>query len=197
MEQPLYEIAEKGNLIELSYKGRSHLIRRNRGWDYLLELVRHPGKVYDARSLMQVGQSIPAEYQALAGLDKESLELQGLYCHDYSSWLPMSDRRSIGDVIARLKRLVVLEAEMRVNNNLAALDDVLQEKQQLQEYLGEVLKNDGSIRCFPSNEAQAVKAVNKALRRCIKGIEELDPELGSHFREQVKTWNQVMYLGWG
>ena len=58
-----------------------------------------------------------------------------------------------------------------------------------------LLKNDGSIRCFPSNEAQAVKAVNKALRRCIKGIEELDPELGSHFREQVKTWNQVMYLG--
>lgn len=194
MQHSMFEIQEVAQSVELRYNGKCYVFKKTVGWTYLLELIRHPARMYNARELAQAEVEIPEQYRTLSDLGSTALEKQGLYYYEADSGIDLTDQRCVKDVSRRLKQLIAIEAELRVNNDLGALAELLEEKEHLQEYLAKSLGKNRRIRKFADAEQKATKAVNKAIRRCIDGIEAVDPELGKYFRRCVKSWKRVVYL---
>jgi hypothetical protein len=187
------QIQKVGKQVELVFQGRKHIFKHSRGWSYLAELLSHPGKEYFARELAASAAPIEAKYQYLSELSNAEYEAMHLYSHSYQRGIEMSDKRTIARVSRRLNQLLALEAELRINNDDAALEELLSEKDALMEYLRQCLLRNGHIRNFRQSEDKSAAAVNKAIRRCLDKIREVEPELADHFKSHLSMWNRVCY----
>jgi hypothetical protein len=194
MQNSIFEIQESAKNVELRYNGNCYVFSKTVGWTYLLELLRHPAQMYNARELACSDLEIPEQYRSLSRQKSTALEAMGLNYYEADSGIDLADKRCVQEVTRRLQQVINIEAELRVNNDLCALAEILEEKERLQDYLQKVLSKDGRIRKFMDAEQKATKAVNRAIRRCIDGIEAVDPELGKYFRRCVKSWKRVVYL---
>jgi len=193
MTYPVAQLQEKASVVVLQDGDIVHEFRKTKGWVYLLEALRHPGEYRYAYSLRAAEHPIPEEYRFVNNISEDERNQQNLYVQYHPYSFEMADRQTIKEVSRRLNQVIAIEAELRVNNDIAALEDLLQEKEQLSEYLEEVMRHDGRLRYFNDGGRKAVVAVNKALRRCLMEIEEVDPPLGRYLRKQVRTWHKVMY----
>jgi hypothetical protein len=193
MANAAVKIIEHTGRIELHNGDREYVLRKSKGWVYLLELLRHPGEFRYAQALVAAEHPVPQEYCRISEFSET--ELQGLNLHIQCDTrrMEMIDQRCIKEVSARLNHLIGLEAELREGNNLAALEDLLSEKDQLSQYLAECLRRDGRMRYFCDGSYKAVSSVNKALRRCLDGIVAVDPALGHYLKKQVRVWHRLMY----
>ena len=193
MTHPVVHLCEKASVVVLQDGDIVHEFRKTKGWKYLLEALRHPGERRYAYSLSTAEHPVPEEYRYCNKLSEDERNQLNLYARHYTRSIEMADRRTIREVSQRLNRLIAIEAELRINNDIAALEEVLLEKEQLCEYLQEVMGKDGRLRHFKDSGYKAVASVNKALRRCLMQIEEVDPPLGRYLRKRVRTWHKVVY----
>ena len=193
MNYPVVQLDERKNVVVLHDGDIVHEFRKSKGWIYLLEVLRHPGECRYAYSLRAAEHPIPEEYRFANNISNDELSRHNLYPQHYVRSIEMADRRTIQEVSARLNRLIAIEAELRVNNDIAALEEVLLEKEQLSQYLQEVMSKDGRLRYFRDGGRKAVVSVNKALVRCLKEIEAVDPPLGKYLRKRVRIWHRVVY----
>ncbi|MDI3504584.1 MAG: hypothetical protein PWP64_1520 [Candidatus Cloacimonadota bacterium] len=187
------QVIEHQTKVELRMADRVYTMNKSKGWGYLLELLRHPGELRYARTLVAAQHPIPDEYQMLSKLSVEELGTMNLYPQFDTRRIEMADARCIREVSARLNHLIALEAELRQHNNPAALEDLLTEKDKLSEYLYEVLRRDRRLRYFADNSDKATNSVNKALRRCLDGIAAVDPQLGAYLKQHVRVWHRLRY----
>jgi len=194
MQDSMFEIQESAKSVELRYHGKCYVFNKTVGWKYLLELIRHPAQMYNARELAQSETEIPEQYRLLSESGSPALEKMGLNYYEADSGIDLADKRCVKEVTRRLKQLIYIEAELRLNNDICALEEILEEKEMLQDYLQAVMQKDGRMRKFMDAEQKATRAVNRAIRRCIDGIGEVDPELGRYFRSSVKSWKRMVYL---
>ncbi|MCB5252461.1 MAG: hypothetical protein WC944_10445 [Candidatus Cloacimonadaceae bacterium] len=193
MTHPVVHLCEKASVVVLQDGDIVHEFRKSKGWIYLLEVLRHPGECRYAYSLRTAEHPIPEEYRFSNIISETERNQHNLYAQHYARSIKMADWRTIKEVSQRLNRLIAMEAELRVNNDIAALEEVLQEKEQLSQYLQEVMGKGGRLRNFKDSGTKAVVSVNKAMRRCLKEIEEVDPPLGRYLRKRVRIWHRVVY----
>ncbi|MCK9336107.1 MAG: hypothetical protein M0Q99_12440 [Candidatus Cloacimonetes bacterium] len=194
MQSARFSIWENSNQVKLDYNGNLHCFKKSVGWKYLLEILRNPGRIYNARQLSSTFRKIPERYQYLARQSKTELESSNLYISPAEMRIAMIDDRGLKEVSKRLNVLIEIEAELRINNDLAALDDVLEEKEQLQQYLQEVLSYTGSIRSFSNSESKAAAAVSKAITRCLDSIHDVEPALAEYLSKHIEKSNRICFL---
>ena len=193
MSYPEAQFQEKASVVVLHDGDIVHEFRKSKGWIYLLEVLRHPGESRYAYCLMAAQHPIPEEYRFVSDVSENERNAENLYGHHYAHGIEMADRQTIKEVSQRLNRVIAIEAELRVNNDLAALEEVLREKEQLSQYLEEIMWRDGRLRYFRDGGRKAVVSVNRALRRALQEIEDVDPPLGRYLRKRVKIWHRVVY----
>jgi hypothetical protein len=193
MTQRTVTILEREREVEMRIGEKMYCMHKSKGWIYLLELLRHPGQLRFAGSFLAAANPVEQCYRQLVELsDTERIEM-GLYAHFMPLQIEMTDGRTIREVSARLTQLIELEATLRIENNLAALDDILLEKQKLQDYLAEVLLPGGKVRFFGEHGRREMRSVYMAIKRCLDGISDLEPDLGAYLRSRVKIWHQLSY----
>ncbi len=193
MSYPVAQLKEKASVVVLHDGDIVHEFRKSRGWVYLLEALRNPGVFRYAYSLKAAEHPIPEEYRYVNDISENERNEQNLYVQYCTRSIEMADRQTIKEVSRRLNRVIAIEAELRANNDIAALEEVLREKEQLSQYLQEVMGKDGRLRYFKDGGRKAVVSVNRAMRRALKEIEEVDPPLGRYLRKQVRVWHKVVY----
>ncbi len=191
--QKIVTFIEHERDVEMRVDNRIYRVHKSKGWIYLLELLRHPGKTRFAGSFLAAANPIEDRYQQLGDLSETERIEMGLYAQFMPLRIEMTDERTVRDVSARLMLLIEMEATLRTENNLAALDDILTEKQQLQDYLAQVLLPGGRIRCFSEHSRRDMRSVYMAIKRCLEGISALEPSLGEYLRARVNTWHQLSY----
>ncbi|MCB5272267.1 MAG: hypothetical protein LHW56_10545 [Candidatus Cloacimonetes bacterium] len=193
MSNSVAQFQEKASVVVLQDGDIVHEFRKSRGWIYLLEVLRHPGQCRYAHSLRAAEHPIPEEYRYVNDFSENERNAENLYAQHYVQNIEMADRQTIKEVSKRLNQVLAIEAELRVNNDIAALEEVLREKEQLSQYLEEVMWRDGRMRYFRDGGRKAVSSVHKALSRALQEIEDVDPPLGRYLRKRVKIWHRVVY----
>jgi hypothetical protein len=193
MTYPVVQLQEKASVVVLHDGDIVHEFRKSKGWIYLLEALRHPGECRYAYSLKTAEHPIPEEYRFVNNVSENERNAENLYAQHYMRSLEMADRQTVKEVSQRLNRVLAIEAELRMNNDIAALEDLLREKEQLSQYLQEVMGKDGRLRYFKDDGYKAVVSVQKALRRTLQEIEKVDPPLGRYLIKRVKVWHRVVY----
>jgi len=186
-------IHERERKIELQVGDASYQMKKSKGWIYLLDLLRHPGQQRYALSLLAAHQSIPEQYRLLGEISESQRNSLDLYSCYYAPEIKMADQRTVTEVKARLLRLIEMESSLRIQNNLAALDDLLQEKEELEHYLKEIMNKSGQLRNFREHNRREIYSVYKAIRRCLDSIARLDPALGRYLEGRVKIWRYLSY----
>ena len=194
MEAQRLEIVEREHLVVMHYDGRYHEFKKKVGWSYLLALLRKPGETFHARDLLASRNSIPEEYRTMACMSVAELGGINLHIQPADHRIEKADNRCIAEVKKRLLQLIEIEAELRMNNDVAALEEILEEKDMLMSYLQDLLYKDGRIAKFIDSENKANNAVRKAISRCLDEIEAVEPELGGYLRKRVKKSGRLYYL---
>lgn len=172
---------------------RQHTFKRSKGWDYLLQVLSQPGQELSATQLITQGNIIPAHYGYLSQLSEADLVSDNIHPFELEQPIQLCDRKTVGQVCARMKVLIQKEAELMEYCDLAALDEVRTEKEQLEQYLCEVLNPQGRIRHCRDKASRDIQSVNRALRRVLQEIRTVEPDLGDYLRGCVKIWGWVCY----
>lgn len=193
MTQPMAQFSISDKRVTLKVEQRIHHFPTTAGFRYLVTLLQNPGKAFNARHLAHGEQAASPEYSALSQSSEAERQSQYLYSFTYLPPLAKADARTIREVSARLNFLLEKEALLREANDYAALDDLLDEKDQLIRYLSEVLHKNGKIRNYLDADQKAATAVNKALNRAIARIAACEPELGSELKRCIHAWYEVYY----
>ncbi|MCK9557435.1 MAG: hypothetical protein PHO85_01425 [Candidatus Cloacimonetes bacterium] len=194
MRSQTLELVEHDRCVEMNYHGTNQEFKKSVGWRYLLELLRHPGETYYARDLYASRNTVPEGMQMFAAMSAAELEGMNVYRQSPDNRIEKADLRCIAEVKKRLLKVIEMEAELRINNDVAALEEVLNEKDKLLSYLQEVLYKDGRIAKFLDAENKAREAVRKAISRCLDEIEAVEPELGRYLRKRIKRSGRLYYL---
>jgi len=193
MKERSVRIRECEREVELGIGQKTYRMYKSKGWIYLLELLRHPGQTRFAGTFLAAVNPIPDRYRKIGELSDTERLAMGLHSHLAPLRIQMADDQAIREISSRLTYLIEMEATLRTENNLAALDDILSEKQKLQEYLSQVLKPGGKIRCFGEHSSRDMRAVYMAISRCLDGISKVEPALGEYLRSRVKMWHLLCY----
>lgn len=179
--------------ISLSFRGKTHLLAKSKGWNYLLQILSRPGIGHHPQELLYPAKEVQASGHSLSKLGQAALVKKGLYPAYLDSPIPLSDEQSISEVKARLLKLINLEAEMRVNCDYGRLEDILDEKEKLIGYLKESYHSTGKIRCEQNSALRAKNSVNKAIKRVIEDISSADTELGAYFNRCIRRGATIFY----
>jgi hypothetical protein len=193
MKQHTAQFSATPKRVTLKVEDRIHRFPATAGFRYLITLLQNPGKTFISRHLAHGEQTPPPEYQSLIESSEAERQNQYLYSFTYLPPLAKADGRTIREVSARLNFLLEKEAMLREANDYATLDDLLDEKEQLIRYLGEVLRKNGKVKNYLDADRKAAAAVNKALSRAITRIADCEPELGRELKRCIHAWYEVYY----
>ena len=190
MESRTVEITVQRKEVQLNCNNIQYTFKLTKGWKYLLELFRHPGEERSAASFISSEAVIDTKYNSMREISNAEREYIGLYTCDYLPPVALADHQTIREVSHRLNQVVQMEASARSANNYAHLDDLLEEKEMLMQYLSEVLKTQGKLRFSKDN---GIQAVNQAIRKTLILIEDTVPIFGKDLRKRVRNWQKVCY----
>jgi len=182
----------------LIYQENGKLKCKSIGYAFLVELASKPNATIHCSQLRNL-YNLPgrgAEEMSIAYKDKEREELN--FCIS-SSPLPIQviDEQTLQQTKQRLQSLIALEAELLNWNDLARLDEVRSEKEQLVEYLKECLDRKGRIRSLNQTANNDYRMVYRSINRVICKIREIDPELAEEVLKHLETgiyfkWKEVV-----
>jgi len=189
----IIRFVSRNRQVILHCGARQHTFKLSKGWKYLLHILSQPGQSVTATQLLSQGNSIPAHYGHLARLSEVHLATMQLYTFDLEQPLPLCDRQTIGQVCARMNYLLQKEAELMEYCDLAALEELREEKEQLQHYLSEVLNSRGRIRSSRDKARRDIHSVYVAIGRAIREIAAVEPELGGYLAKHIQAWGRVCY----
>jgi len=184
-------MVEMGKHISLSYAGRRYQLKKSRGLKIWAELIRNPGIPISYAQLdsamwndpQAVGGDLP-----LAELKELDFRIQG----DFPS-LELVDLRTIKEVKGRLNQIIAELAELEHYHDYARQDDLLQEKEELVEYLKQVYRPQGRLVRIPSESLKCERRVMKALTRALAEIHKVEPELAQLLKESLHRGSALIY----
>jgi len=130
-----------------------------------------------------VGGDLP-----LAELKELDFRIQG----DFPS-LELVDLRTIKEVKGRLNQIIAELAELEHYHDYARQDDLLQEKEELVEYLKQVYRPQGRLVRIPSESLKCERRVMKALTRALAEIHKVEPELAQLLKESLHRGSALIY----
>ena len=197
MQTILFDLTERSKVITLEIADRRYSLKNGKGFAYLLELLRNPGKRYYAMTLHNAQNPLPEEYRLLAEQSNIERTRQLIYHHDELPPIWKADWQTIREVSARLNFLIEQKALMQQYNDLGALEEVEWEMDFLSQYLGDVVRRDGNLAAFNTSQKKVVRSVNRAVRRAIEQIRSKEEDLGDYLGRQVHAWHILYYTPTG
>jgi|LSQX01.1.fsa_nt_gb hypothetical protein len=188
------KIARKGKNVTIQHDGKSHDFRYKKGWSQLLELLRNPEKVYPFKSFVTSNSQQETMNHVFGDLLASSNEGPGISILGANDADLFCDPRTLREVKERLVVLIQHEAELRISNDYSALDELIEEKEMLIQYLKEVLTPRGNIRVNNSETLTLKKTVGRRLIRVIEEIGTVFPDLASILNRQIVRGTYFQYI---
>lgn len=182
---------EKG--LELTYHGQTAYLKASQKADYLKEILLHPGQsicVYDLAALFSMG----SPQEGIASDSPEVLCGMGLYAPNYSGREPVIDPKGLREIKQRLVWLNERLAELISWNDYAAADELLEEREALQDYLKDALNVHGRSRALPDQLAKLKAGTLKSIRRALDCVQQQVPELGLALKASISLGTNILYL---
>lgn len=188
------KIARKGNNVTIQHDGKSHDFRYKKGWSQLLELLRNPEKVYPFNAFVSSNSQQHSMMNVFGETLLNNKEESGISILGANDADLFCDSRTLREVKERLVTLIQREAELMTNNDYAALDELIEEKDMLIQYLKEVLTPRGTIRVNNSEALALKRTVGRRLIRVIEEIGTVYPDLALTLKRQIIRGTYYQYI---
>jgi hypothetical protein len=183
--------------LTLTHEGKTvTYTHAGRGFEYIDELLCHPFQPIECAYLRQLYQTDP---HAISEDDFSEMEAVTIpYCADFPflpSELPIeaADKQTIKQVKERLLVLIDKEAELKQYHDLAALEDVRDEKDKLVEYLTTALTPLDRPRYLHHQPRNDYSAVKQAIQRAIEKLKPDFPCLVTDLTQNLEYGLSVCY----
>jgi hypothetical protein len=172
-DTPRFVFQQEDEFWILTFEGQTKRIRSQKGFEYIVELLRAPNK------------------------EMEALVLSG--ARSQSETPKLIER---GLETADAKAVQVVHAELQsIRNQLSILDsndwtrngDLEEKAEKLQQYLRQNQGRTKTTRSAKSSNEKARTSVTNAVRRSIQKIRESLPEMADHLEASVSTGYLLMY----
>lgn len=166
-------------------------MKRTKGLNYLLELIRHPFQSIRAIDLNYLDTlSEAGKILHISDIQRQNrdISLSRLFC-----LIPMTDEKTIREIKQRLHYLDTELETRRVNNDLSGVEELMDEKEGILKYLSEVLSCMQKIRNFGDGEESLVRAIHRAIKRALLQLSEHDPDLANALKQDLHLWRTLCY----
>ncbi len=165
----------KGDYWELTYTGEARSLKNSKGLQYLSVLLRHPGRKFlPVEIAMEAGESMSAPP---AHLSEEGVNTSTL--RDFGTTI---DHQTLASCRTRLYEIETEEREVKEDNDLARLEGLRVERDQVEDYLSAALGIGRRPRQGKTPAQKAHDRVTKALKRGLADIEAKHPSLAKHLQ---------------
>jgi hypothetical protein len=178
----------EGDYWTIAYHGTTSRLRHSKGFAYLAELLRLPGREIHALELVALAQGgrppSTADFAFACDLDPTGLG-------DAGETLDLKARAAYR---GRLREIDAEQAEAEGHNDLGRLDRLHREREALEAELGGGVGLGGRARRAASAAERARLNVTRAIKSAILRIDATDPDLAGHLIRRVRTGTFCLYL---
>jgi hypothetical protein len=167
------------------------------GARYLLELIANPDRPIHATNLRNIFNQ--PETKHIIDIDEDEVEYGKKYLFFNSinpQWeLPIkaADEKAITQVKQRLIKVIKLQAIAMQNNDLAKIEELIDEKDKLLDWLKKALNRFNRPRYLQNQAITDYQAVAKTIRLIIKVIGKDNPELVVFINEHYRAGMQFCW----
>jgi hypothetical protein len=176
----------EGDYWTIAYYGTTSRLRHSKGFGYLAELLRLPGREIHALELVAL-----AHGGRPLGSASFACELDPTGLGDAGEALDLKARAAYR---GRLREIDAELAEAERDNDLGRLDRLHRERDALEAELGGAVGLGGRARRAASAAERARLNVTRAIRSAIARIDATNPDLAGHLIRRVRTGAFCLYL---
>lgn len=187
-------IKRKGNTVTVEHAGKSHDFRFRKGWGQLLEILRNPESIIPFKNFIISESQKDRMENAFGELMLNIKHESGISILGYNQADLFCDPKTVKEVKERLIYLIDREAKLRNNNDYAALDEILEEKDMLVTYLQEALSPTGRIRVNNNEIRHQKRNVWRRISRVIDEIGSIFPDLAKILYRQIIRGSYYQYV---
>lgn len=187
-------IKRKGNTVTVEHAGKSHDFRFRKGWGQLLEILRNPENIIPFKNFIISESQKDRMENAFGELMLNIKHESGISILGYNQADLFCDPQTVKEVKERLIYLIDREAKLRNNNDYAALDEILEEKDMLVTYLQEALSPTGRIRVNNNEIRHQKRNVWRRISRVIDEIGSIFPDLAKILYRQIVRGSYYQYV---
>lgn len=187
-------IKRKGNTVTVEHAGKSHDFRFRKGWGQLLEILRNPESIIPFKNFIISESQKDRMENAFGELMLNIKHESGISILGYNQADLFCDPQTVKEVKERLIYLIDREAKLRNNNDYAALDEILEEKDMLVTYLQEALSPTGRIRVNNNEIRHQKRNVWRRISRVIDEIGSIFPDLAKILYRQIIRGSYYQYV---
>ena len=187
--------AQQGGLWTLAFRGHTVQVSHSAGLQYIVGLLRRPREEFHTTT-MSSEQWVPApvgtQRVSPRGLPEEVLDA-GLHPLRIEADELQIDARTKREIQDRLKILQEGLAQAEARGDQASVADLREESDALSKYLRGAIGRGGRVRPVPGPGEKSRQSVTQAIRRSLRTIETVHPELGQHLRRSLRTGTFCSY----
>jgi hypothetical protein len=187
---------ETTNCFIISSKGLTNIIiKSSLGAKSLYHLINNEGRSFKPTVLRNMLENkVDISPQTQQKLNIKTKEEQILY-QTLHLYIPATDMKAIIDVKKRKGAVDAELLEARTNNDLKRIDDLIKEKEDLENYLIDTLDRNGAIRNLNHNNRNAKKSITRALEITMNEIAEKSHDIYQILKTGlILSTNQVKYF---
>lgn len=167
-----------------------YYFKKTKGWRYLCALLEYPGVIFRPWHLEQSENESYSSMQLTTTDASQNGDLQ--YC-DLLPSQPLADTRAIHEIKQRLCSIIDAIALAKQHGDYAAMDDLMTDKEALEQYLLQVYSPRGRIREFPNEQRQQKQRVVLAIMRAVQQLQAVDADLARYLNAHLKLGNWLQY----
>jgi len=180
-----------GKKLLLNYEGRQHSLKLDRSMHQLLALLSHPCMPISYLMLDSPPNAVEGKYRQFS--DRSELMVNELHIQECFPVVPMTDIKTVVSVTQRLLKIVTELSELEESCDLARIEELQKEQDQLALYLREVYRPQGYFTGFCDENTLLHKRVQKGLLRALKQIKEVEPELARQIKASLKLHQSIVF----
>ncbi len=186
----------EGEYWTVAYRGETLRVKDSRGMRYIAQLLRYPGREFNAIDLeMRSESGAVANYspRPAARISEEELSAAGLHCDSPGDAGEMLDARAKGAYRRRLHDLRGFLDEAKAQGNVERAFELEEEISFLTRELSRAVGLGGRDRRAASIAQRSRLNVTRAIRRSIEKIRRHHSALGAHLATRIKTGLRCVY----
>jgi hypothetical protein len=190
---PIDTFRKEGDYWTISWAGHESRLKHRKGFDYVAQLLLHPGQEIAAADLIfgvELGGSAAVPFPVTAS---------DAYQTNATITRGLGDAGAVLDATAKAqyrRRLQDLRDELETaeqNNDIGRTELARSEMQFIQAEISSAVRRGGRDRKSVSHAERARLAVTKAIKAALTRIRAADPELGRHLASTIQTGYSCAY----
>ncbi len=178
-----------GNVWTFMFAGRPVSIKHEKGFAYLQQLLRNPGKhfsyqeLYDAVNPRAMSEAV----REFSVMSEETLADEGFHVIGAGPTEFSIDDKTRHQMRTRIGKLDDDLEEARLRGDEARIEAAENQKQEYIDYLSQNLNKHGQPRVVDIDYERVRKSLSIAISRAINTLVGCAPELAAHLQEHLRT----------